>query len=91
MPTFNEALGVKHMVWSAWRFAAAPRGVPADRKRWLEAARDAALGDPELIAEYKKTGAIVERKFHGVAEIEAEIEKMARREAEFLRSTGRIK
>jgi putative tricarboxylic transport membrane protein len=91
VPTFNEALGTRNIVWSAWRFAAVPRGVPADRKRWLEAALDAALHDPELIAEYKKTGAIVERRYQGVAEMEGEIDKMARLEAEFLRSTGRIK
>jgi tripartite-type tricarboxylate transporter receptor subunit TctC len=90
VPTFNETLGVKNMVWSAWRFAVVPKGVPADRKKYLEAALDAALRDPELIAEYKKTGAIVERKLTTAAQVEAEVEKLARLERDFFVTTGRL-
>ena len=90
VPTFNEALGTRNLLWQAWRFAAVPKGVPVERKRYLEAMLDAALRDPELIAEYRKTGAIVERKLTTAAEVEAEIEKFARREREFFVNTGRL-
>jgi tripartite-type tricarboxylate transporter receptor subunit TctC len=90
VPTFNEALGAKSLLWQAWRFAAVPKGVPAERKRYLETVLDAALRDPELIAEYRKTGAIVEGKLTTVAQVEAEIEKLARLEREFFVSTGRL-
>lgn len=90
VPTFNEALGVTNLLWSAWRWAGVPRGVPADRKRYLEAVLDAALRDPELIAEYRKTGAVPDRKFTTAKEIEDEIEKFARFEREFFVQTGRL-
>lgn len=32
VPTFNEELGVNDIVWLVWRYAAVPRGTPADRK-----------------------------------------------------------
>ena len=90
VPTFNEALSVKTIVWSAWRFAVLPKGVAPERKRYLEAALDAALRDPELVAEYKKTGAIVDRKLATAAQVEAEVDKFARLEREFFVNTGRL-
>ena len=90
VPTFNEALGVTNLVWSAWRWAGVPKGVPVDRKRYLEAALDAALRDPELIAEYRKTGAIADRKFTTTKQIEDEIEKLAKLEREFFAASGRL-
>ncbi|MBI2216744.1 MAG: tripartite tricarboxylate transporter substrate binding protein [Candidatus Rokubacteria bacterium] len=88
--TFNEVLGVKNMVWSAWRFAAVPRGVPADRKKYLEAALTAALRDPELQAEYRKTGSIVESPYASGAQVDAAIDKFAVLEREFFTTTGRL-
>ena len=90
VPTFNETLGVKSIVWSAWRFAVVPKGVAPERKRYLEAALDAALRDLELVAEYKKTGAIVERKLATAAQVDAEVDKFARLEREFFVNTGRL-
>ncbi|MFM7570521.1 MAG: tripartite tricarboxylate transporter substrate binding protein, partial [Betaproteobacteria bacterium] len=48
IPTFNEALGVDDIVWDAFRFTAAPRGLPADRRAWLVAVLQAAISDPNL-------------------------------------------
>ncbi|MBI2205055.1 MAG: tripartite tricarboxylate transporter substrate binding protein [Candidatus Rokubacteria bacterium] len=90
VPTFNEVLGAKNMVWSAWRFAAVPRGVPADRKKYLEAVLAAALRDPELQAEYRKTGSIVDNPYANAAAVDAAIDKLAALEREFLAGTGRL-
>ncbi|MDQ8732888.1 tripartite tricarboxylate transporter substrate binding protein, partial [Bradyrhizobium sp. LHD-71] len=61
-PTFNETFGVNDIVWLAWRYVALPRGVAPERKAWLEAAFNAALNDPEIEAEYAKTGGIMQTK-----------------------------
>lgn len=90
VPTFNEVLGASDMIWSAWRFAAVPRGVPADRKQYLEAVLTAALRDPELQAEYRKTGSIVESPYRNAAEVDAAIEKFAELERRFFTETGRL-
>lgn len=76
-PTFVEALGNDRILWSAWRYAAAPKGIPADRRTWLAAAINAALDDPELVAEYRKTGAVMDRKIDTPEKTAAEAEKLA--------------
>jgi len=58
MPTFNEGLGTSGVVWTAWRFAAVPRGIAAERLKFLEGAIEVAMHDRELLDEYKKIGVI---------------------------------
>lgn len=88
--TFNEALDATHLVWLAWRYAAVPRGIPADRSRFLEVALDTALRDPGLVEEYRKAGAIAQRKYASVKQVEEEMAKLYKLETEFLVKTGRV-
>jgi tripartite-type tricarboxylate transporter receptor subunit TctC len=90
VPTFNEALGTKDLVWLAWRFAAVPKGVPADRLRYLEAAIDTAMHDRELVEEYRKLGVIAGTKYFKAREAADEIDRFHREHREFLTRTGRI-
>ncbi len=87
--TFDEALGTQGLAWQAWRFAAVPKGVAADRQRYLEAAIDAALHDRELLDEYTKMGVIAGKTLTAAATA-AEIERFHREHREFLLKTGRI-
>jgi tripartite-type tricarboxylate transporter receptor subunit TctC len=89
VPTFNESLGAKDLVWLAWRFAAVPKGVPADRLRYLEAAIDAAMHDRELIDEYKKLGVIAGTRYLKAKETTDEIERFYLGHKEFLTKSGR--
>jgi tripartite-type tricarboxylate transporter receptor subunit TctC len=90
VPTFNEALGTKDLVWLAWRFAAVPKGVPADRLRYLEAAIDTAMHDRELVEEYRKLGVIAGTKYFKAREAADAIDRFHREHREFLTRTGRI-
>ena len=92
IPTFNEALGTSDMVWLAWRYAAVPKGTPADRKAWLEAALNAALNDPEIVPEYAKTGSTMDTKrMNSAKAVSDEVDKLAKLEHDFFVKTGRIK
>src|SRR5436190_12073781 len=62
MPTFNETLGASDYLWQVIRFAVVPKATPADRKAYLAAILKAGLQDPELVAEYKKTGVYFDPK-----------------------------
>jgi tripartite-type tricarboxylate transporter receptor subunit TctC len=76
-PTFNEAIGSDKILWTAWRYAAAPKGIPADRRTWLVAAINAALDEPELQEEYKKTGAVMDRRIATPEQTAAQADKLA--------------
>jgi tripartite-type tricarboxylate transporter receptor subunit TctC len=89
VPTFDESLGSRGTSWLAWRFAAVPKGVSADRAKYLEAAIDAALHDRELIEEYRKMG-VIAGKTMTPAETAAEIDRFHGEHREFLTRTGRI-
>ncbi len=54
----NEALGGNEYQWIIIRFAVVPKGTPADRKAYLGAAVQAAMKDPELVAEYLRRASI---------------------------------
>lgn len=82
-PTFNEALGTTDILWAAFRYVAAPKGLPADRRAWLVAALNAALDDQELQAEYKKTGAVLDRRIDTPDKVAAEVDKRANMENRF--------
>ena len=71
VPTFNEALGGSEYVWQVIRFAVVPKGTPADRKAYLAAAIQAAMKDPELIEEYRKTGVFFDPKLADPAGVAA--------------------
>jgi len=92
VPTFNEALETKDISWMAWRYAALPLGVAADRKAWLEAVFNAAIQDPGLAEEYKKIGSLMDTaRLNSAAAVKAEVEKFATLEYEFFKTTGRLK
>lgn len=90
-PTFNEIYGSKDYVWNIFRFAAVPKGTPADRKAYLGAAIQTAMKDPELQAEYGKLGAYFDPQLMNATNVAAEINAMARREREFYVKTNRLK
>jgi tripartite-type tricarboxylate transporter receptor subunit TctC len=89
-PTFNEQLGSKDVLWLAWRYVGVPKGMAADRKTFLTAAAQAAASDPELVAEFKKIGAIVDPIATPQA-ASAALDKIAATEGKFYRESGRMK
>jgi tripartite-type tricarboxylate transporter receptor subunit TctC len=88
--TFNEALGVKDILWSTWRFVFVPKGTPADRSRYLEAAVDAALHDPECIKELDGMGIKVGEKYMTAKESQEEVGRLYETFKDFFTKTGRI-
>lgn len=91
VPTFNEALGAKDILWQAWRYVALPKGVPADRKAWLTAVFEQTLADPELMAEYRKMGAVPERAFTTPQQVSQEVDRLVKLERDYYVKTGRLK
>jgi len=91
MPTFNEALGSDQYTWQVIRFVVVPKGTPADRKAYLAAAVRAAMQDPELIAEYQKTGAFFDPKLAKSTDLPKDLGEYAERERAFYVQTGRLK
>jgi tripartite-type tricarboxylate transporter receptor subunit TctC len=91
MPTFNEVLGGNDYTWQVIRFVVVPKGTPADRKAYLAASMRAALQDPELTAEYGKTGAYFDAKLARSTDLAKDLGEHAEREREFYRKTDRLK
>lgn len=91
LPTFNELLGGNEYVWQVIRFVAVPKATPADRKAYLGAAVQAAMKDPELIAEYGKTGVFFDPKLSSSQQLAQDLNELAERERDFYRKTGRLK
>jgi tripartite-type tricarboxylate transporter receptor subunit TctC len=89
--TFNEIYGAKDIVWNIIRFAAVPKGTPADRKAYLAAMIKEAVKNPELIAEYEKLGAYFDPALSKSSQIAIDLNDMAMREREFYIKTGRLK
>ena len=89
-PTFNEVLGVNHILWTVWRYAAVPKGVPPERLRYLEEAILTALRDPECIKEYEKMGSKVGIKYLGAKQSAEEVEKQYKASRDFFVKKGRI-
>ena len=56
IPTFNETLGVKDIMFGAYRWITYPKGLSPDRAAFLEAAIQMALRDPAVIEDYAKAG-----------------------------------
>lgn len=91
MPTFNEALGGKDYIWAVVRFVVVPKGTPADRKAYLAAAVQAAMSDPELVAEYRKAGVYFDPALVNSTRIADDLNRYAERERVFYQQTGRLK
>ncbi|MFZ1091838.1 MAG: tripartite tricarboxylate transporter substrate binding protein [Xanthobacteraceae bacterium] len=90
-PTMNEALGGSEYLWNVIRFVVVPKGTPPDRKAYLKAAIEAAMKDPELVAEYVKAGVYFDPKLTDAARMQANLNEYAEREREFYQKTGRLK
>ena len=90
-PTLAETFGNKDVVWMATRWAAVPKGVPADRKAYLTAVLNAAASDPELQAEFKKLGSVPDPSIDTPAKAAERLDKLAELEREFYVKTGRLK
>jgi len=90
IPTVNEVMGRNDLISHSWRFAAFPKGVPRDRFRYLEAAINAVLHDPEFIKDFAITGAPIGGKFMNAQQTAAEIEKYFKMDRTFLLQTGRL-
>jgi tripartite-type tricarboxylate transporter receptor subunit TctC len=89
-PTFNEVLGVNHILWTVWRYAAVPKGVPPERLKYLEEAILAALHDPECIKEFDNLGSKVGVKYLDAKQTGQEVEKQYKAFREFFVKKGRI-
>lgn len=91
VPTFNTVLKADDVNWIMWRYIAAPRGVPADRKAWLVAAFNEVMKDPKLIAELEQLGGIQDPSLDTPAKVSAELDRLAKAERAFYVQTGRLK
>ena len=89
--TFNEILSTKDIVWNVVRYAVVPKGTPADRKAYLGAMIDAAVRNPELVAEYEKMGAFFDKSLLDSKKLPADLDVLAQRERDFYVKTGRLK
>jgi tripartite-type tricarboxylate transporter receptor subunit TctC len=91
VPTFNSVLKADDVNWIMWRYIAAPRGIPADRKAWLVAAFNEVMKDPKLIAELEQQGGIQDPSLDTPAKVSAELDRLAKAERAFYVQTGRMK
>ncbi len=90
-PSFNEVVGSHDIVWDAFRFVVIPKGLDPARKRWLEAAFNAALSDPDIASEFAAFGATVDRRLASATQVAEEVERRANRERNYYLKTGRLK
>lgn len=90
IPTFNESLGVTNIIWSTWRFVFVPRGTPEDRVRYLEAAVDMALHDPECINEFNQMGIRVGELYLNARESQKMVDQLYSTFRDFFIKTGRV-
>jgi tripartite-type tricarboxylate transporter receptor subunit TctC len=91
MPTFNETFGGNEYLWQVIRFAVVPKGTPADRKAYLGAQVQAAMNDPELVAEYQKQGVFFDPKLAKSANLAADLATYIEAERGFYVKTGKLK
>ncbi len=90
-PTLAAILGNKDVVWVATRWAAVPKGVPADRKAYLAAVLNAAAADPDLQEEFRKLGSVPDPAIDTPAKAAERLDRLAELEREFYAKTGRLK
>ena len=90
VPTLNEVMAREDLISQSWRFAAVPKGTPGDRVRYLEAAIDAALHDPECIKDFETTGCPIGIKYLNAKQTVEAVEKYFKMDRDFLVTTGRL-
>ncbi len=90
-PTFNEAFGSNEYLWQLIRYAAVPKGTPADRKAYLAAGVQAAMKDPELIAEYTKQGVFFDPKLVSSKNLGEDFKVYIDAERQFYQKSGKLK
>lgn len=90
VPTFNEVLGVNNILWTAFRWAAVPKGLSRDRFKYLEAAIEVALHDPECIKEYEKVGNKVGVPYMNSRQTFETVEKIYESHLEFFTKKGLV-
>ena len=90
-PTLTEVTGNKDIAWTIARWAAVPKGTPADRKAWLASAVATATADPELQAEFRKLGAVPDTSIATAEQTTAVVNRLAEAERQFYLKTGRLK
>jgi tripartite-type tricarboxylate transporter receptor subunit TctC len=90
-PTLAEVTGDKDLAWTIARWAAVPKGTPADRKAWLAAVISAATADPALQAEFRKLGATPDPSIATAEQTTALVNRLAESERQFYLKTGRLK
>lgn len=89
VPTFNEVLGVNDIVWDAFRIVVLPKGMSADRKKWLEAVFNEALDDPEFGKDAAALGALVDRTLNSGSKVAEAMERRIARERPFFAKASR--
>lgn len=90
-PTLAEITGSTDFAWTIARWAAVPKGTPADRKAWLAAAIAAATADPELQSEFRKLGTVPDPTIATAQQTTALVNRLAEAERQFYLKTGRLK
>jgi tripartite-type tricarboxylate transporter receptor subunit TctC len=90
-PTFNEAFGSSEYLWQLIRYAAVPKGTPADRKAYLAASVQTAMKDPELIAEYTKQGVFFDPKLVASRNLAEDFKVYIEAERQFYQKSGKLK
>ena len=68
-----------------------PKGTPADRKAYLAAAVQAAMKDPELIAEYGKQGVFFDPKLADSKNLAEDLKVYIDAERQFYQKSGKLK
>ena len=91
VPTFNEMYNGQDYIWRTIHFVVVPKDTPAERKAYLAATIQAAMRNPELIAEYQKLGAYFDPSLTQSKALAADLEALAQKEREFYVKTGRLK
>lgn len=90
VPTFDEALGTSGVSWAAWRFAALPKNVPADRRDYLAAVLEAAVADPEAQREFTQAGVLLDPSLGNGDAVRAAASRLFASQLRFLRESGRV-
>ncbi len=91
VPSFNEVLGVKDIIFGADRFCAVPKGISKDRAVFLETAIRMALKNPELIKDYDKIGINVDQRYMNAEETQKYIDDYYAMQKKLFKAIGRIK
>ncbi|HYF09306.1 MAG TPA: tripartite tricarboxylate transporter substrate binding protein, partial [Acetobacteraceae bacterium] len=90
VPTFDEVLGSQGIQWAAWRFAALPRGVPAERREYLARIIQAAVADPEAQREFAQAGVLLDPALATGEAVRAAAQRLFAAQHRFLRESGRV-